>query len=290
MAADDRPIIIIKRRSREHAAHHGGAWKVAFADFMTAMMAFFLVMWILGLSSDKRKAIAAYFNDPTGFMKSVGGGMSPMMAGRQTMNGPPSIMPGNSTPVENHGDAERLKLAKVALEKMLSSRPEFNALRKHIEMAMTDEGLRIELLEDGKNPLFFQTGSAQLEPSTDHLLALIGRELRGLPNNILIEGHTDARPYAGGQRGYSNWELSSDRANAARRVLQPVVRERQISEVRGLADRSLRVPGDPLHYSNRRVTILVRKQKAGISNFIEHDPAKPGKIDLVAPPKDADQP
>ena len=279
---DERPVIIIRRKASDHDVHHGGAWKVAYADFVTAMMAFFLVMWILGLSSDARKAIAAYFNDPTGFMKTVGGGVNPMMLGNQTQAGPPSILPGTRDMAANHGDSERLRLAKIALEKMLSSRPEFRELRNHIEITITDEGLRIELLEDGKKPLFFQTGSARLEPGIAHLLALIGTELRKLPNDISLEGHTDARPYAGGNSGYSNWDLSTDRANSARRVLEPVLRKHQISDVRGFADRMLRVPSDPYNYSNRRVSILVRKQPVADNSYVEHDPAKPKQVDLLS--------
>jgi chemotaxis protein MotB len=284
MGVDDRPIIIIKKSGGHEGGHHGGAWKVAYADFVTAMMAFFLVMWILGMSSNDRKAIAAYFNDPTGFMKTMGGGQNPMMPWRQAPTGAASLLPGMQALLSDRSDNESLKRAKTALKKMLSSRPEFRELRKHIEVTITAEGLRIELLEDGKGPLFFRTGSAQLETGTPRLLTLIGRELRRLPNDISIEGHTDSRPYAGGQLSYSNWELSTDRANSARRVLQTVVKARQIGEVRGLADRSLRVPDDPMHYSNRRVSILVQKRKIDVGNVIERDPAKPGQVDLVNPP------
>jgi chemotaxis protein MotB len=251
---DDRPIIVVKKVSG-HAAHHGGAWKVAYADFVTAMMAFFLVMWILGLSSDQKEAIAAYFKDPIGFMKTHGGGRSPI-AVSSTNGGHPSIMPSMPSILKGAGEGERFKAAKEYIEQKLAQAPEFRDIRNLVEVKITEDGLRVELIES-REPVFFDTGSAHIRPQTVKLLHLIGRELATLPNRIAIEGHTDARPYASGEAGYSNWELSADRANAARRAIAPTLRSGQIDKVAGLADTRLRVPADPYHYSNRRISILV---------------------------------
>jgi chemotaxis protein MotB len=252
---DDQPIIIIKKKNG-HSDHHGGAWKVAYADFVTAMMAFFLVMWILGLNQNVRQSIAAYFQDPSGMRKIFGGGVSPVSMGRDSANSKATILPSLPSLLSDSGQSARFKIAKETLEKKIARLPEFKAFRSHVEIAVTKEGLRIELME-GSEAMFFQTGSAQLKPQTVDLLRLVGRELGKLPNDVIIEGHTDARPYAGGNAGYSNWELSSDRANSARRALLPNLRPNQISEVRGYADRRLRDPAHPLRYSNRRISILV---------------------------------
>lgn len=251
---DDRPIIIVKKRGK-HGGHHGGAWKVAYADFVTAMMAFFLVMWILGLNQDTRKAIAAYFNDPLGFQKSHAGGTTPMNVGRQTSEGRPAIMP-SSKSILKEAESAAFKAAMKALEEKIRGVPEFKAIQKYIVITLTAEGLRIELME-GPESLFFETGSAKMKPQTERLLRIIARELRNLPQSVVLEGHTDARPYAGGLSGYSNWELSSDRANSARRAMVSDLRTGQIAGVRGYADRHLRNPADPNHFSNRRISILV---------------------------------
>lgn len=252
---DERPVIkIVKKKG--HGGHHGGAWKVAYADFVTAMMAFFLVMWILGLNQDTREAIAAYFKDPTGVMKMLKGGPSALGVMSASPNNKPAVLPSLQHIMEG-GEMEKkhFQEAKESLEKMIAGLPELKALRPYIEVKLTQEGLRIELME-GPESLFFETGSAHLKPETGHLLRLMARELRKLNNAVVLEGHTDARPYAGGNLGYSNWELSADRANSARRAITPALRPNQISEVRGYADTHPRNP-DPYHFSNRRISILV---------------------------------
>lgn len=254
MKASDQPVIIIKKRGNGHAGHHGGSWKVAYADFMTAMMAFFIVMWVLGLSTGTRQAIQAYFQDPVGFMKTVGGGKSAMAAYRDD-GGKPAILPSRGGP--GPVDSARFQVAKAALEKIVQDTPELRSLAKNVSIEVTPEGLRVELLESSNRSLFFESGSAQMRPDTLRLLARFGHELARMPNRIAIEGHTDARPYVGHQKNYTNWELSADRANSARRALSPMLRSGQVVEVRGLADRCPRVPSDPFHYSNRRVSILM---------------------------------
>ncbi len=255
--SSDKPIIIIKKVKAAHGGgHHGGAWKVAYADFVTAMMAFFLVMWILGLNQDTRKAIASYFNDPAGLMKSQRGGKDAGLLMRDSVTGKPSIVASKQSVQKEKQEKERIKEVKKAIEKMIATNPRFKSLQKFVDITITREGLRIELLE-GHEALFFETGSARLEPHTIALLGHIGREVGRLENSVVVEGHTDARPYAGGMSGYSNWELSTDRANSARRVLCNMVHKGQITEVRGYADSRLRTPADPLHFSNRRISILV---------------------------------
>jgi chemotaxis protein MotB len=280
---NDKPIIIIKKVKDAHAGHHGGAWKVAYADFVTAMMAFFLVMWILGLNQDTRKAIAAYFNDPSGMMKGHAGGKIPTLTSRDSTTGKPSIMPSRAALAKAKEEQEQIKKAENDIRRAISKDPRFKGLEKFVDVTVTRDGLRIELLE-ARESLFFHTGSATLEPKTTELLALIGQKLNGLDNNIIIEGHTDARPYAGGLAGYSNWELSSDRANSARRALVTTTRENQIAEVRGYADSRLRTPSDPTHFSNRRISILVayshqaegvRMQEVGPDNLGDVAPQSP---------------
>jgi chemotaxis protein MotB len=238
MAARTPPIIVIKKVIG-HRGHHGGAWKVAYADFVTALMALFIVLWLMGSSEQVKKAVAGYFNDPKGTGKLMG------------------------TVVSGTGDAvasaakDQLQQLKDKLEQEIKARKDLEKLSKQIEITITPEGLRIELLE-GKDGTFFQSGSARLSDSGQELLALLAAELKTLPNSLLIEGHTDATPYPSNS-GYSNWDLSADRANSARRLMQDSgVRTNQVTQVRGYADQMLRVKSNPLDPSNRRISILVK--------------------------------
>jgi chemotaxis protein MotB len=279
---DERPIIIVKKKAG-HAAHHGGSWKVAYADFVTAMMAFFLVMWILGLNQDTRKSIAAYFNDPAGMMKSKAGGSSPISDGKNgSSNKSPGIMTTKKVSLSEKKQKAKFREVKKELESMLARMKGFNELRKHIAITIARDGLRIELLE-GKDPLFFESGSADLKATTTQFLKLMGPKLATLPHEVILEGHTDARPYSGGQANYGNWELSSDRANSARRAIETGLRPGQIREVRGYGPSHLRMPSDPFDSSNRRISILVaykdekgvETQDIGIGGDISIKPAAP---------------
>jgi chemotaxis protein MotB len=231
-----RPIVVVRKRVA-HAAHHGGAWKVAYADFVTAMMALFIVLWLMNSSDHMRKAIAGYFNDPRGSSSTTG------------------------TDRAGAGDAvalsrNDLRDLKARLEQQVTSNPALVKLKKQIEITITPEGLRIELIES-RDGTFFETGSATLNDNGRTTLALLANQLAQVPNLISLEGHTDARAYADAN-GYGNWELSADRANAARRLMEHVgLRSGQISQVRGFADRKLRVPSDPLDPSNRRISVIV---------------------------------
>jgi chemotaxis protein MotB len=250
----EAPVIRIVKKKKGHGGHHGGAWKVAYADFVTAMMAFFLVMWIVGLSKPVRQAIAAYFNDPAGFTKKGGAG-TPLGEGEmQNLGGPAPILPkGGYNMAEIQA---QFKEAARTIKRQLERMPEFQNLKENIEINLTSEGLRIELLEKTSS-LFFDSGKANLKPQTIKLLRLVSGELRKLKNPIIIEGHTDSQPL-NGPNGYSNWELSTERANSARRAMMANgLRPGQVMAVRGYADQKLKKPDDPFHFTNRRVSILV---------------------------------
>jgi chemotaxis protein MotB len=240
-ASKTQSIIVIKRKSG-HGGHHGGAWKVAYADFVTAMMSLFIVLWLMNSSEKVKKAVAGYFNDPRGTASMMG-----------------TTMTGTGETVTQVGSNDLQKL-KEKLEQEIKARKELEKLAKQIEITVTPEGLRIELLED-KQGTFYESGRARLSENGQELLALLARELKTLPNNLLIEGHTDAAPYTS-SGDYSNWELSADRANAARRLLQSDgVRANQVTQVRGYADQMLRIKSSPYDASNRRVSILVKNQE-----------------------------
>jgi len=245
--AKSRPIIIIKRVSG-HGGHHGGAWKVAYADFVTALMSLFIVLWLMNSSEKIRKAVAGYFNDPKGTASMMG----------TTMTGT-----GETVSAASNDNLQKLK---EKLEQEIKARKELEKLQKQIEITITPEGLRIELIE-AKNGTFYESGSARLSNNGQELLALLASELKTLPNNLLIEGHTDAAPYSR-DATYTNWELSADRANAARRLLQQDgVRSDQVTQVRGYADQLLRVKNDPFDPSNRRISILVKNLERPIPNL-----------------------
>src|ERR1700756_601999 len=206
-----QPIIVVRKKGG-HGGPHGGAWKVAYADFVTAMMSLFIVLWLMNSSEKIKKAVAGYFNDPKGSGTMMG----------TTMTGT-----GERVSATAAQDMQKLK---DKLEKEISAKKDLEKLSKQIEITITPEGLRIELLE-GKNGTFYEMGSARLSSSGQDLLSLLAGELKTLPNALLIEGHTDAARYSS-DLNYSNWELSADRANAARRLLQEDgVRLNQVTQV-----------------------------------------------------------
>ena len=231
-----QPIIVIRKKI-SHGGHHGGAWKVAYADFVTAMMALFIVLWLMNTSADVKKAVAGYFNDPKGpISKQVGSAMG--------------------------GTGESINISKAQmgdlkdkLEGALRQMPEFEKLKDNVKMTVTGEGLRIELLETEKG-MFFESGRQEPSKTGRELLAALAKELGKLKNSILIEGHTDARAY--NSSTYSNWELSTDRANQSRRLMQEDgLRSDQVLQVRGFADQQLRDPAHPEDATNRRVSVIV---------------------------------
>jgi chemotaxis protein MotB len=240
------PVRIVIKKRKGHGGHHGGAWKVAYADFVTAMMALFIVLWIVGQNNSVKNAIAAYFKDPTVFTQGTGGaGILPDGAPKQ------QPAPTAATPSE----METLKAEGKKIEDAISATPAFSKFKDKVQVTVTKDGLRIELVENATG-LFFDVGSAQIKTETIQLLTMMAAEIGKLPNKVIIEGYTDARPYTGA--GYSNWELSTERANTARKILEEKgLKKDQILEVRGFADRNLKHPDKPMDASNRRVSILV---------------------------------
>ncbi|MDX2191770.1 MAG: flagellar motor protein MotB [Gemmatimonadales bacterium] len=246
----DRESVIIVRKKKGHGhGHHGGAWKVAFADFMTAMFALFLVLWLVNQSPSVKESVAGYFQNPLGTAEHLG--QSPM---------PGMSNPGSPKPVNRAAATAALRQDLKALEERikaaLASDERFEELLGHVELTLTEEGLRIELLEDSTG-VFFESGSATPKGSVAEFLGVLGAQLASLPNAVTIDGHTDAVPYQ--RAGYGNWELSSDRANTARRIMEAGgLPATQVAAVRGHADRKLRVTGDPRAAQNRRIAILVQ--------------------------------
>lgn len=239
-----QPIIIVRKKADHHDDEHGGAWKVAYADFVTAMMALFIVLWLLSASEKVQKAVGGYFQDPTG-------------KGRQT---------GTTTA----GISETLSLSekqlneiKEKVQQAMKQIPALKDMQNQIKMTITAEGLRIDLLET-KRGLFFENADPRPTAAGAELLKVLATELEKLPNKIVIEGHTDSSPF--GRPDYSNWELSADRANAARRILTDSgLDSGRISQVRGFADQRLLLKNDPTNPSNRRISIIVRNE--GMDDF-----------------------
>jgi chemotaxis protein MotB len=265
------PSIVIVRKPKRggHGGHHGGAWKVAYADFVTAMMAFFLVMWLVAQSAAVKHAVAGYFRDPGIFDYEKSDGAIP--GGELTLD-PDAPEHRTQTTVVNVDDRAALEQTAGRLRDRLRGLPEFQKLGKQIDIQLTAEGLRIELIEANEST-FFDSGSAVLKPETEQVLAAIGRELGRLPNSVIVEGHTDARPYAGAGT-YSNWELSADRANAARRAMERAgLNPGQIQGVRGFADTRLRIADRPYDPRNRRVSIIVQN--------LADSPARPRPTDAA---------
>jgi chemotaxis protein MotB len=232
-----RPIVVIRKRKGDHGGHHGGAWKVAYADFVTAMMALFIVLWLMSADKEVQQSVSAYFNNPSGPGKLTGTAVAGL---------------GNAIEVPKD-DMAKLR---EKIQQALKTVPNFRDLKDHVEITVTSDGLRIELLETEAG-MFFESGRPLPSETGAELLTRLAEELGKLPNSLLIEGHTDAKPFPGA--AYSNWELSSDRANSARKIMQAHgVRPEQVAQVRGFADRQLRHPDDPNGASNRRISVIVQ--------------------------------
>jgi chemotaxis protein MotB len=295
------PTVVVRRKKKSaHAGHHGGAWKIAYADFVTAMMAFFLLMWLLGSTSKyDKQGIEDYFNTP---LSAVFGGKDGSGAARTSViegggRDLSSSRPGEATKSQTQplpktteraaasaaaaatvtataaaavkDDAQRLKQLKQKLSALIERTPALAAYKDQIRIDITSEGLRIEIVDSLKRPMF-PSGSAKLESYVTTILAQIGSSLNDVDNRVSIAGHTDAVPYSGGEAGYSNWELSSERANAARRALiAGGMNEGKILQVRGLADvlpLNKAVADEP---TNRRISILVLNKAAEQTFFAD---------------------
>jgi chemotaxis protein MotB len=272
--------IIIKRIKKNAAAHHGGAWKIAYADFVTAMMAFFLLMWLLGSStSGDLKGIADYFNTP--LKVAIGGGSGSGDSSSILKGGGKDLT--RSTGQVRYGDVQsdkhsinlqalradlerkekgRLEELKRKMEGAIEANPKFADIRKQIRMEITPEGLVIQIVDEQNRPMF-ATGSSVVKDYMRDILRQIGQFLNGVDNRITLSGHTDATPYNAGERGYSNWELSADRANASRRELVAGgMDDGKVFRVVGLASSNLFNKDDPRDPTNRRIGIVVMNKQA----------------------------
>jgi chemotaxis protein MotB len=239
VADSTEPIIIINKKGG-HSKHHGGAWKVAYADFVTGMMALFIVLWLMNASKPVQTAVGGYFKDPNGTSKMTGVGKG--------------SDPGTAAAPAKPQDMQKLK---EEITKAIQTIDPKNKLKNQVEITITPEGLRIELMESAKGT-FFELGNAAPTPALKDLLQVLSPELGKLPNKISIEGHTDATPYSGA-KAYDNWDLSCGRANEARRIMQNEgMGGQHISQVRGFADQRLRLPQHPEDPSNRRISLIVQ--------------------------------
>jgi len=282
MAGDSKKLqpIIVKKIKKGGHGHHGGAWKIAYADFVTAMMAFFLLMWLLGSTTEgDKKGIADYFNSPlkismmggsgSGDSSSIikGGGSDLSRSGGQVKNGEVEAKKRSINLQALKAEQKRAELAKLQaikekVEDVLASNPKLAAMKSQIQLDMTADGLRIQIVDE-LNRAMFDSGSAYVKPYMRDLLREIGLVLAEVPNRLTLEGHTDAQAFAGGDRGYSNWELSSDRANSSRRELVAGgLPDEHVLRVQGLASSQLFEPADPASPANRRISIIVMNREA----------------------------
>ena len=284
-------VIVVKKKGRGHGhGHHGGAWKVAYADFVTAMMAFFLLLWLLASTTKEQKAgIAHYFNPPTNSSEYGGGdgimkGSSVVAAEDTAPQDTPSLPPVQASPMDDMAvqakEDAMFKQVSEQLKKAVMNVPELKALMDNLLIDMTPEGLRITITDSKDRPLF-ENGNAVPFDYTKQMLGLVTMVLTPLPNNLSLGGHTDAVPYRGADPVYTNWELSSDRANATRRVmLHEGMPERRISRVAGYASQQPLLVDQPEAIKNRRITIIVLRSNQGAV-------AKFSQDGLVAPEKGA---
>jgi chemotaxis protein MotB len=254
------PTIVIRRkRKSDHSSAHGGSWKIAYADFVTAMMAFFLLMWLLSSTNQgDLQGIADYFNRPLQALLTQGPGTTATTA--------PQTEKENDEQ-RRKDDEDQLQGLKSKLDTLIQQSPKLKAFKNQIKIDITSEGLRIQIIDDQNRPMF-DKGDAVLKTYTKDILDQIGPTLNAVPNHISIAGHTDALPYHGMLDGYSNWELSSERANAARReLLVGGMRANKILQIRGLADALPFLKNDPTNPSNRRISIVVLNTQAE-QNFL----------------------
>lgn len=275
-----QPIIIKRVKKGGHAAH-GGAWKIAYADFVTAMMAFFLLMWLLGSTAKgELQGISDYFSSP----------LKVAMAGGDGSGNSSSVIPGGGNDLSKaHGqvrrsdtdsekarrqsidtaraerakqDAERIKTLQAKIDALITENPRLNEYKSQIRIDVTPDGLQIQIVDDQNRPMF-DSGSAMVKPYMRDILREIGAALNGVENRVSLAGHTDAVPYSNSDRGYSNWELSSDRANATRRELVAAgMPDAKLGRVVGLAASDLLEPDNPRSAANRRITITVLTREA----------------------------
>ena len=310
MADDNLRPIVVKRIKKVAGGHHGGAWKIAYADFVTAMMAFFLLMWLLGSTAKgDLQGIAEYFSTPLKVAMAGGSGSGDSSSviqggGRDLTRKDGQVKKGNDPPAKKSYDlkgaqadlerieGEKLKSLKARIEAAIEASPTMKQFRKQLLMDITTEGLRIQIV-DAQNRPMFAIAKAELQPYTREILHEIGRVLNDMPNKISLSGHTDGTPYSTGDKGYSNWELSADRANASRRELMAGgMEEGKIVRVVGLSSAVLMDAQNPNNPINRRISIIVMNKKAeenaardgGTVTISEEKQAQPALENGLTPP------
>ena len=308
MSDDSQRPIIIKRIKKGGGGHHGGAWKIAYADFVTAMMAFFLLMWLLGsTTSGDLKGISEYFKTPlkvalmggtgSGDSSSIikGGGQDLTRSSGQVRKGDVDVKKKinlmDAKAALARAEAEKLKALKSELEKAIDSNPEMKKFKNQLLIDITAEGLRIQIVDEKNRPMF-AIGSTELQPYAKAILDEIGKTLNSVPNRISLSGHTDATPYSASGKNYSNWELSADRANASRReLIRGGMDGDKVLRVVGLASAVPIDKGNPLDPINRRISIIVMNKKTedaitqdeGVVNVNGKTPVTPAALTKSIP-------
>ncbi|MDR3221565.1 MAG: flagellar motor protein MotB [Candidatus Accumulibacter sp.] len=286
MSEDLRPIVI-KRIKKSAGGHHGGAWKLAYADFVTAMMAFFLLMWLLGSTAQgDLKGIAEYFQNPLKVMSTGGGSgagdaTSILQGGGQDLTRSAGQVKRGDIDAEKRMRTEQLRKEyerrerislddlKNNIEKLIENNAVLRQFRNQLLLDVTTEGLRIQIIDEKNRPMF-DTSSAELKPYSKEILREIGRALNAVPNRVSFSGHTDAAQFSGGERGFSNWELSANRANASRReMIVGGMDENKVLRVVGLSSTTLFDKNDPLSPSNRRINIVVLNKRTEEAMLME---------------------
>jgi chemotaxis protein MotB len=279
MSEKDKPTIVVKRVKKVAGGHHGGAWKIAYADFVTAMMAFFLLMWLLGSTTKgDLEGIAAYFRTPLKVAMQGGSGSGDSSSvikggGKDLTRRTGQVNKGNTEAEKKsynlkaaQAELERIEAAKLKdlksrIEKAIDANPMLKQFKRQLLLDITTEGLRIQIVDEKNRPMF-ELARAELQPYTKEILHEIGRVLNGVPNRVGLSGHTDATPYASGSKGYSNWELSADRANASRReLIIGGMDEGKVLRVVGLASAVPFDKADPYNPMNRRISIVVMNKR-----------------------------
>ena len=304
MSGDSKKLqpIIIKKIKKGGHGHHGGAWKIAYADFVTAMMAFFLLMWLLGSTTEgDKKGLADFFGSP--LRVALGGGSGSGDSSSVVKGGGEDLSRTNGQVKRGETEAEkrtinllalraeqaaaersRLQELKKRVEDVLAANPRLASMQSQIRLDMTSEGLRIQIVDENNRPMF-DSGSAVVKPYMRELLQIIGDVLTDVPNRLTVEGHTDAQPFGNGERGYSNWELSADRANASRReMLEGGLPEERVLRVQGLAYSQPLPDQVPTSPSNRRISIIVMNREAEDRFFGKLPPAETEPADADGQP------
>ncbi len=266
---DDRPPVIV-RRIKKYNKGHGGAWKVAFADFATAMMSFFLVLWLTASTTpEQREAIQGYFEDPIGFTE--GGSPNPVDLGgsasvtqQSSQDKVPDDITFEDEVIEDMAESieeRRLMELMQSIQQQINESDKLKEFKDQLLLDITDEGLRIQIVDKSKRPMF-DSGKSELKFYSEAILFELASTIARVPNKLSVTGHTDAQPFAIGDE-YSNWELSADRANAARRALvEGGVSADQVSRVVGLASSVLLDEADPLSPANRRIAIIILNKRS----------------------------